>query len=551
MRAIIAGALVAVLLAACSADGGGPSVVTSRSAGSQPGAATSSNPTSSNPTSSDPIGSAAPSQSHPSDGPASTATAPPVEVVFGDPRASFELIGTFERPVGLSVRPGDNALYVIEQVGRVVRWDQGNGVVVADLTGLTAADGERGLLGLAFSADGGLAWVNYTDGDGDTIIAEYPVSADGSFGVDAGRVVLAVDQPYSNHNGGDLVVGPDGMLYVALGDGGSANDPERRASDPTDLLGKLLRIDPAPSPTTAYSIPTDNPFAGGELGGMAGAPEVWAWGLRNPWRIAFDPVTAELWIADVGQNNSRRSTHSAIRGHPAGWGVDFGWSAYEGLARFNDDVADTGRDVKPVWTYEHGADGCSVSGGAVYRGSLIAGLAPAFVYGDYCSGRVWAFDAESGRNVLLGEGLGQITSVRAGPDGELYVTDLAGVAMHAGAAGISSLCVRRAGRHLPGSSGCFGTLNRNARAESGHDADAHVDRFAFRCAIAAGRELRCGFRSAWSRSSWKGTIRRAGRSQMSSWRLFRRPSRSTRPAVTRGLAHRAVAVRVGPGVLHG
>jgi glucose/arabinose dehydrogenase len=349
--------------------------------------------------------------------------------VFGDPRVTFERVGTFDQPVGLAVRGGDDALYVIEQTGRVVRWDPVVAVsgAVADLTDLTAADGERGLLGLAFSLDGQLAWVNYTDHDGDTVIAEYPVAADGTFGVATTRVVLIVDQPYSNHNGGDLALGPDGMLYIALGDGGSAGDPERRASDPTQLLGKLLRIDPTASSSAGYSIPDDNPFAGGELDGMEGAPEVWAWGLRNPWRIAFDPVTADLWIADVGQErfeevNVVRPTDE----RPAGWGLDFGWSAFEGNARFNDDLADTGRDVKPVVVYEHGLDGCSVSGGAVYRGSAILGLAPAFVYGDYCSGRIWAFDAESGRNVLLRDGLGLITSVRSGPDGELYVTDQAG-----------------------------------------------------------------------------------------------------------------------------
>ena len=199
-------------------------------------------------------------------------------------------------------------------------------------------------------------------------------------------MLLQIDQPYPNHNGGDLALGPDGMLYVAMGDGGSGGDPERRASDPTNLLGKLLRIDPAPSGDAAYSIPADNPFATGSMGDVAGAPEVWAWGLRNPWRIAFDPATAELWIADVGQNRIEEiDAVGPTADHPAGWGTNFGWSAFEGNDRFNDDVADPGNLVFPVWTYTHD-EGCSISGGAVYRGTVIAGLAPAYVYSDYCAG---------------------------------------------------------------------------------------------------------------------------------------------------------------------
>jgi glucose/arabinose dehydrogenase len=357
-----------------------------------------------------------------------TTGAPPV---FGNPVVALQEVAVVELPVGLAVRPGDAALFVVGQDGTVFRISadaDGESQIgeVADLTDKTSADGERGLLGIAFSADGAAAWLNYTDNDGDTVVAEYPVAADGTFDVGSARVLLHIEQPYSNHNGGDLRVGPDGMLYVATGDGGSGGDPQRRASDTTTLLGKLLRIDPTPSADAPYTIPVDNPFATGSTGESVGAPEVWSWGLRNPWRIAFDPVTDELWIADVGQNDVEEiNVVGPTDEHQAGWAANFGWSAYEGNNRFNGDVVDPGNLIFPVWTYTH-AEGCSVSGGEVYRGAAIAELQPAYVYGDYCAGTLWAFDLASGRNEVLVDGLDQTSAVRTGPDGELYVLDRAG-----------------------------------------------------------------------------------------------------------------------------
>ena len=288
-------------------------------------------------------------------------------------------------------------------------------------------DGEQGLLGLAFTADGAYGYLDYTDNSGDTNIAEYSVATDGTFDATNGRVLLVIDQPYANHNGGDLAIGPDGMLYVAMGDGGSGGDPERRASDPTTLLGKILRIDPTPSATAAYTIPVDNPFATGSFDGVVGAPEVWSWGLRNPWRIDIDARTGELWIADVGQNRLEEvDVVAPTADHPAGRGSNFGWSGYEGTDRYNADVPDPGNLVMPVLTYEHGDDGCSISGGAVYRGALIPELAPAYVYSDYCSGKLWALDLAGGRNLLLRDGFSQVAAVRRGPDGELWVIERTG-----------------------------------------------------------------------------------------------------------------------------
>jgi glucose/arabinose dehydrogenase len=216
-------------------------------------------------------------------------------------------------------------------------------------------------------------------------------------------------------------------LIIALGDGGSGGDPDRHASDPTDLLGGLLRIDPNPSAGAPYTIPADNPFADGEHDGVAGAPEVWAWGLRNPWKIAFDPVNGDLWIADVGQNRFEEVNHVAPTdpGVPAGGGIDFGWSAFEGTSRFDDDVADTGSMTPPVVTYGRDS-GSSISGGAPYRSDVIAGLAPAYVYSDFGSGTIWALDLASGRNLTLLTEAGSVAAVRSGPDGELYVVDISG-----------------------------------------------------------------------------------------------------------------------------
>jgi glucose/arabinose dehydrogenase len=444
-RASGAIALVTVALAACGGDGDGDGdedeqgsaviVTTTTVASTTPAAGTA-----------DPSPSVAPATTAattPATTTATTATTPvaptpapttmpvtaPPPPVVGDPSVDAVRMGDFETPVGLAVRPGDVAVYVIEQAGRIVRFDPETGEtrVVIDIADDVSFDGEQGLLGLAFTIDGAYAYLDYTDNGGDTNVAEYSVAADGTFDAANGRVLLEIDQPYANHNGGDLTIGPDGMLYVAMGDGGSGGDPERRASDPTTLLGKILRIDPTPSATAAYTIPADNPFVTGSFDGVAGAPEVWSWGLRNPWRIDFDAATGDLWIADVGQNRLEEiNVVAPTADHPAGRGANFGWSAYEGTDRYNTDVPDPGNLVMPVLTYEHGDDGCSISGGAVYRGALIPELAPAYLYSDYCSGKLWALDLAGGRNLLLREGFSQVAAVRRGLDDELWVIERTG-----------------------------------------------------------------------------------------------------------------------------
>lgn len=334
----------------------------------------------------------------------------------------------FDQPVDMAVRSGDDALFIVERAGRVVAWRDDETTTVLDIADRTVAEGERGLLGLAFSPDGDRAWVNYTDMDGDTVIAEYPVASDGDFDDARARTVLTIDQPHPNHNGGDLAVGPDGLLYIGMGDGGSADDPDRVALDPSELLGKILRIDPTPNGTAAYSIPGDNPFVGVD----DARAEVWAIGVRNPWRFDFDAATGDLWIADVGQGDVEEiDALPAVDGRDAGRGVSLGWSAYEGDRRFNEDQSADGH-LAPLYVYTHDDGRCSVSGGTVYRGSSVRGLDGWYVFGDWCTGEVWALEAlrspgriDAGRKIDVGN-VPQVVNVVAGHDGELWALSLDG-----------------------------------------------------------------------------------------------------------------------------
>jgi glucose/arabinose dehydrogenase len=340
-----------------------------------------------------------------------------------EPTAALVEVARADEPVDLAVRPGDPALYVVERAGLVRPLRDGTlGAPVLDMTALTRAGGERGLLGLAFSLDGSQAYVDYTDRAGDTVVAEHPVAADGTFG--AARVLLTIDQPYPNHNGGGLATGPDGLLYIGTGDGGSQGDPERRALDVRQLLGKMLRIDPTPSATGPYTIPADNPF----LAVADARPELWSLGLRNPWRFSFDRQTGDLWIADVG-GSAIEEVDVAWADQGGGGGLSFGWSAFEGDERRNADMPAEGH-TPPWYTYAHGELGCSISGGARYRGSEVPALGGWYVFSDYCSTLVRALEVQPdrtlGRVVTLGEAGGEVSAVREGADGELYVLRLDG-----------------------------------------------------------------------------------------------------------------------------
>lgn len=320
---------------------------------------------------------------------------------------------------------GSGRLFITLQDGRVVIFD-GTQLLprpFLDIRDRVASGGERGLLSIAFHpefASNRLFFANYTNLEGNTVVSRFRASRRApNVALPRGeRVVLSVVQPYANHNGGQLQFGPDGMLYIGMGDGGSGGDPENRAQDGGSLLGKLLRIDVNQRP---YGIPADNPF----LNRTDIRPEIWAVGLRNPWRFSFDRATGDLYIADVGQNGWEE-----INVQPAGGpgGLNYGWRRMEGSHCFNPPSAcDDGTLTLPVLEYDHGA-GESVTGGYSYRGTQVPELAGYYVYGDFISGRIWAARREAGSWVareILASSI-SISSFGEDEAGELYLTDYAG-----------------------------------------------------------------------------------------------------------------------------
>ena len=328
-------------------------------------------------------------------------------------------------PLYLTAPDGDPRLFIVEQAGRirVVRGGQLLTQPFLDITDRVASGGEEGLLGLAFHpnyAANGYFYVDYThlNSAGDTLytlVERYTVSAAPDSADSAShKLILRIVQPYSNHNGGLVMFGPDGMLYIGMGDGGSGGDPENRAQDPDALLGKLLRIDVDHG--DPYAIPPDNPFAT-----SGGAPEIWALGLRNPWRFAFDRGAGLLYIADVGQN-----LWEEVNVTPAGQaGLNYGWRITEGAHCFNPNPCSTTGLVQPAVEYSH-ADGCSVTGGFVYRGSLAPPLVGQYFYSDYCGGWLRSFSYASGAvagqtSWSLNVSLGLVLSLGEDAAGELYV----------------------------------------------------------------------------------------------------------------------------------
>lgn len=314
---------------------------------------------------------------------------------------------------------GTDRSFVVEQGGtiRIVEGGEVASQAFLDVSDLTDARGEQGLLGLAFHPDferNGRFFINYTDLAGDTVVASYHAD-DGTADPNSAEVVLKIDQPYANHNGGHLAFGPDGYLYIATGDGGSAGDPQGNGQDRDALLGKLLRIDVDGDP---YEIPPSNPFADdGE-----GAPEVWAYGLRNPWRFSFDGDTDTLWIGDVGQGE----LEEIDRVPDDKGGLNFGWNEMEGSRCYDGRDCDPSGKVLPVTEYGHDL-GCSITGGFVYRGAEFPALRGGYFFADYCSGNIWAIDATTRSGVeptLLLSSERALSSFGQDDDGELYVIDI-------------------------------------------------------------------------------------------------------------------------------
>jgi glucose/arabinose dehydrogenase len=328
------------------------------------------------------VAAAAPTPNAPPTSDPGTPAAPDLQAVNLAARPIVEL----DRPIAMAVRPGDDALYIAERSGRVVRVVDGSAdaTPVLDITAQTTQDSERGLLGLAFSPDGGTLYASYTDLSGDTQLDAYELNGTEAR-PDSRRNLLSVDQPFSNHNGGNVVTGPDGLLYLGLGDGGSGNDPRGNGQDPSTLLGGVLRIDPSPSGDAPYAVPADNPFVGND-----GRDELWLYGLRNPWRFSFDAANDDVWIGDVGEGAVEEIDRLPFE--EAG-GTNLGWNVFEGTRRSTG--AEAPDAVPPVFEYPH--DGrCSVTGGYVYRGDDVAALHGAYVYGDFCDGVVRAIVVEDG-----------------------------------------------------------------------------------------------------------------------------------------------------------
>ena len=328
-----------------------------------------------------------------------------------------------QNPVFVTAPPGDDRIFVLEQPGRVRIVEQGELAAkpfldVSEFIGVHSL--EQGLVGMAFHPgfeDNQRFFIYYTNTDGDTRVVAYRVSGDRNVAdVDSAVMVLAVDQPAGNHNGGMLEFGPDGYLYVALGDGGGANDQFDNGQRVETLLGSLLRVDV--DSNSPYAIPPDNPFVD-----AVGQPEIWAYGLRNPWRFSFDAETGLLYIADVGQSEFEEIN---IADADAA-GLNYGWSIVEGVQCFQATTCDDAGATGPVVAYPH-SEGCSVIGGYVYRGAAIPELAGHYFYGDWCGGWVKSFRFD-GIDVLDLEDwsqdfgpIGQVLSFGQDGMGELYVT---------------------------------------------------------------------------------------------------------------------------------
>jgi glucose/arabinose dehydrogenase len=397
------GAAVALLVAACSGGGDDAGPATTTTAAPTTGAGDDS----------------------------TTSTAPLAEGTLGDVELTTDEIVELEAPIAMATRASSADLYIAEKGGtvRLVKVTTSTGgakryqlqsTPVLDLSDEVLDEGEQGLLGLAFSSDGRQLYVDYTARpDGRTMVLEYALGDRNTVDRDSRRELLEVEQPAANHNGGNLVLGPDGYLYVGLGDGGGAGDPDGNAQDTEQLLGKILRIDPeGGTDDDPYAIPAGNPFADGE----EGAPEVWLYGVRNPWRFSFDTLTGDLWVADVGQGDWEEIDRlPSVNGFDAGRGANLGWDRMEGRHEF--EGANPAGAVLPIHEYSHD-DGCSITGGFQYRGSEIAGLQGAYLYADFCAGDVRAIQTDA--TSVIDErswdlSVEQIQSFGQDDDGELYL----------------------------------------------------------------------------------------------------------------------------------
>lgn len=344
-------------------------------------------------------------------------------------------IAELTEPTAFSPRSGFEHLYIGERSGiirLVERSFNKNGVerislsrrVVLDISETVSVEGEGGLLGLAFSTDGRYLFVSYTDLDGDLVVDEYTAGRGTRPDVNSKRELLRVPQPFANHNGGQLALGSDGFLYIGVGDGGGSYDPDGNGQDTSTLLGSILRIDTFAGGDDAYSIPAGNPLVDDD----AARPEIFAWGLRNPWRFSFDLDTGDLWLPDLGQDSTEEINFlSSTSG--GGRGVNLGWGNMEGYLSV-DGAPEPVDHHLPIHAYDHEQGRCSVTGGFVYRGSLAPELTGAYIFGDFCSGEIFGLHHVDGVAnawpLTIATAKNQLASFGQGSDGEIYVLQLDG-----------------------------------------------------------------------------------------------------------------------------
>jgi glucose/arabinose dehydrogenase len=386
--------------------------------------------------------------------------------------ATLEQIGSFASPVFVTSDPGNaDRLFVVEQGGRIILSQGGTTSTFANLIPLVLSGGERGLLSMAFATDfatSGRFYVYYTSRPhGDIQIDEF--TATGSTVDPASRrpVITIPHRQFANHNGGQLQIGPDGMLYLGTGDGGSGGDPDGNAQNLESLLGKVLRIDPRPTGTAPYSVPSDNPFVG-----TAGADEIWSYGLRNPYRFSFDRGTGAIAIGDVGQNAFEEVDYEP--GPNAGRGDNFGWDCREGAHPHvqADPVCSSRTDfTEPIFEYSHAFGGCSITGGYVVRDQSLGDLYGRYVYVDFCAGQIRSLvPAVPAASDDRSEGLDVPSPSSFGEDacGRLYVTSLEGP-VHRFVGASPSSCAGELGPALSLSAPKRQDLDRRLRLELNSD----------------------------------------------------------------------------------
>ena len=409
-------ALMALLIVGACSDDSGTATPTDSSTTTL--AATGSTATTTATVTTAPTASTAPAPTAP------PTTPPPPPTPLEAINLKLRRVATMNSPIAMATRTGRREIWVAERAGRVRVFNPANNAVsepIVDISNTVSNGGERGLLGLAFSPDGSKLYLSYTNTQGNSRVDEFTMNGDS---VDTGsrRNVFALQQPFANHNGGNIVFGPDGYMWLGFGDGGSQGDPSNNGQNVNVLLGSILRIDPSSRANGEYGIPPDNPFAGG-----GGLPEIWIKGTRNPWRFSFDRATGDLWIADVG-GSVREEIDVLTTAKGRGRGANLEWSQYEGTQRLKGDRPIGG--TPPVYEYSHAGGNCSITGGFVYRGTAIPALQGVYVYGDYCVSEIQLFRlaGEGGQNRATGlsvEG-GGLGSFGEGPDGELYALSLAG-----------------------------------------------------------------------------------------------------------------------------